>query len=158
MMIRLALFDLDSTLNSGDRRKDFIPTDTRINANWLDWHKAFRMERLNHNLITTAAGYAAAGYKIGVVSNRDNSLIQDTRVYLGNSGFPEAQFFLRSGDDNRRTKAWKLDTFNSILAFIGPAEVHIFDDDGPMLDALSERYRYSKDVQLITHQNRFTSK
>lgn len=90
-MLKLALFDLDGTLNTSKARKEFIPENIRDNSAWLRWHQAFRMERLNPSLIRTAAAYAHAGYSIGVVSNRDSSLITDTSIYLNNSGFPDAR-------------------------------------------------------------------
>lgn len=150
-MRKLALFDLDGTINTSKARKQFIPENTRDNAAWLPWHKAFRMERLNLDLIKTAAAYASAGFTVSVVSNRDDSLVTDTSIYLNNSGFPDARYHLRSAADNRYPSTWKEQTIRSLLAYAGRVEVHHFDDDKKALDRLADIYRHSLDVKYIPH-------
>lgn len=150
-MRKLVLFDLDKTLNGSKARVKFIPEDTKVNANWLPWHKAFRGERMNLPLILTAAAYKAAGYDVAVVSNRDSSLTMDTRSYLQHAGFPLARYFLRDIDDNRTTRMWKVATINSILAYAEPMEVHLFDDDKGVLQDLREQYAFNKEILFIPH-------
>lgn len=150
-MLKLALFDLDGTLNTSKARKEFIPENIRDNSAWLRWHKAFRMERLNLSLIRTAAAYADAGYTIGVVSNRDSSLITDTSIYLNNSGFPDARYHFRSLDDNRNTCDWKEQTIRSLLAYTDDIEVHHFDDDKKAIGRLADYYRHSSRINYIPH-------
>lgn len=150
-MLKLALFDLDGTINSNTSRKDFIPENTRDNAAWLRWHQAFRMERLNLSLIKTAAAYDQAGYTVAVVSNRDDSLASDTSIYLNNSGFPDARYHLRSQNDNRTTLLWKEKTVQHLLAYSGDVEVHHFEDDRKVLERLSDLYQHSNRVLYIPH-------
>ena len=154
-MRKLALFDLDGTINTSNARSGFIPENRNNNAAWLGWHKAFRMERLNLSLIRTADCLASAGYEIGVVSNRDESVMQDTQIYLKNSGFPDARYHLRSADDNRKTKEWKISTVYNLLVYSGPVEVHMFDDDLPALKQLRERFQFNQSVQFIPHHITF---
>ena len=154
-MRKLALFDLDGTINTSNARSGFIPENHSNNAAWLDWHKAFRMERLNLSLIHTADCLAGAGYEIGVVSNRDESVMQDTQIYLKNSGFPDARYHLRSADDNRKTRDWKVSTVYNLLVYSGPVEVHMFDDDLPALKQLRERFQFNQSVQFIPHHITF---
>lgn len=150
-MLKLALFDLDGTLNTSKTRKEFIPENPRDNAAWLRWHQAFRMERLNLPLIKTAAAYADAGFTISVVSNRDESLIRDTSIYLNNSGFPDARYHLRSLDDNRYPATWKEQTIRNLLAYGEDIEVHHFDDDKQAISKLADAYRHSLKVRYIPH-------
>lgn len=150
-MRKLALFDLDGTINTSKARNTLIPENVRDNASWLPWHKAFRMERLNLGLIKTAAAYSDAGFIVSVVSNRDNSLITDTCTYLHNSGFPDARYHFRFAEDNRHPSTWKEQTVRNLLAYIGPVEVHHFDDDKKALDRLADAYRHSLDVKYIPH-------
>lgn len=154
-MKRLALFDLDGTLNTSSARKDFVPENAFVNSAWLEWHKAFRIERLNLSLIRTASCMAGAGYEIGVVSNRDESVSRDTCIYLENAGFPGAMYHLRSADDDRKTKDWKVTTVYNLLAYAGPVEVHMFDDDLPALKKLTERFQFNRSVQFIPHHITF---
>lgn len=150
-MKKLALFDLDGTINTSSARSALVPADSRNNEAWLGWHKAFRMERLNLPLIKTASAMAGAGYDIGVVSNRDVSVADDTRIYLKNSGFPDARYHLRNAEDHRKTKDWKFSTVHNLLVYAGPVEVHMFDDDKAALKALYERFQFSQDVRFIPH-------
>lgn len=150
-MLKLALFDLDGTINSNTSRKQFIPEDTRDNAAWLRWHQAFRSERLNLSLIKTASAYDQAGYTVSVVSNRDDSLASDTSIYLSNSGFPSARYHFRSQHDNRTTLMWKEQTVRNLLAYSGDVEVHHFEDDLKVLERLSDLYRHSGRVLYIPH-------
>lgn len=150
-MKKLALFDLDSTLNTVKNRSGYVPENTGNNAAWLGWHKAFRMEKLNLDLIKTAKAYKQAGYEIAVVSNRDSSLAVDTKIYLSNSGFPEGKYFLRNIDDNRHTSDWKTSTIFHLLAFSEPVEVHIFDDDKRMLNRVTEKYEHHDSVFVVPH-------
>jgi hypothetical protein len=154
-MRKLALFDLDGTINTSNARSGFIPENRNNNAAWLGWHKAFHMERLNLSLIRTADCLAGAGYEIGVVSNRDESVMQDTHIYLKNAGFPDAHYHLRNADDNRRTRDWKVSTVYSLLVYSGPVEVHMFDDDLPALKQLRERFQFNHPVQFIPHHITF---
>lgn len=154
-MRKLALFDLDGTINTSNARSALIPENRTNNAAWLGWHKAFRMERLNLSLIHTARCMAKAGYEVGVVSNRDVSVENDTRIYLGDSGFVASQYHLRSADDNRKTRDWKVSTVYNLLVYSGPAEVHMFDDDLPALKELCQRFLYNKEVQFIPHHVTF---
>lgn len=154
-MRKLALFDLDGTINTSSARSALVPENRNNNAAWLGWHKAFRIERLNLSLIRTARCMAGAGYEIGVVSNRDESVMQDTQIYLKNSGFPEARYHMRSADDNRKTKEWKISTVYNLLVYSGPVEVHMFDDDLPALKQLCERFQFNQSVQFIPHHITF---
>ena len=154
-MRKLALFDLDGTINTSSARSALVPENRTNNAAWLGWHKAFRMERLNLSLIHTASCMSAAGYEIGVVSNRDESVMQDTHIYLKNSGFPDARYHMRSADDNRKTKEWKFSTVYNLLVYSGPVEVHMFDDDLPALKQLCERFQFNRSVLFIPHHITF---
>lgn len=150
-MLKLALFDLDGTLNTSKARKEFIPENTRDNSAWLRWHEAFHMERLNLDLIKTAAAYADAGYTIGVVSNRDSGLIAETRIYLNNNGFPDALYHLRTQADSRYPATWKEQTIRNLLAYSGNVEVHHFDDDKQAIQRLAGHYQHSPRVSYIPH-------
>lgn len=151
-MKKIALFDLDGTLNSSHKRAAYIPEDVRNNAAWMGWHNAFHMENLNLELIKTAQGYKRAGYDIAVVSNRNHDLRQETDIQLRCACFPiGAKFFLRHSDDNRHTRQWKVETVKSILALAGPIEIHHFDDDKKALGELEEFFAHSKDVFYIPH-------
>ena len=152
-MRKLALFDLDGTINTSSARSALVPENRTNNAAWLGWHKAFRMERLN--LIRTASCMSAAGYEIGVVSNRDESVMQDTHIYLKNSGFPDARYHMRSADENRKTKEWKISTVYNLLVYSGPVEVHMFDDELPALEQLCERFQFNRSVLFIPHHITF---
>ena len=154
-MRKLALFDLDGTINTSNARSGFIPENRNNNAAWLGWHKAFRMERLNLSLIHTADCLADAGYEIGVVSNRDESVMQDTHIYLKNASFPDARYHLRSANDNRKTRDWKVSTVYNLLVYSGPIEVHMFDDDLPALKQLCKRFQFNQSVQFIPHHITF---
>lgn len=154
-MRKLALFDLDGTINTSNARSALVPENRFNNAEWLGWHKAFHMERLNHSLIRTAYCMAEAGYDIAVVSNRDESVMQDTYIYLRNSGFPNASYHMRSAEDNRKTRDWKISTVYNLLVYSGPAEVHMFDDDLPALKQLCERFQFNRSVQFIPHHITF---
>ena len=154
-MRKLALFDLDGTINTSSARSALIPENRNNNTAWLGWHKAFHMERLNLSLIHTARCMAGAGYEIGVVSNRDESFTSDTQIYLKNCGFPDAHYHLRSADDNRKTKEWKISTVYNLLVYSGPVEVHMFDDDLPALKQLCERFQFNQSVQFIPHHITF---
>lgn len=140
-MTKIALFDLDGTLNGSKRRGEFIPPPGACNAEWLRWHQAFKLEKLNQDLIMTAAAYKKAGYKIAVVSNRDTSLIEATARDLVPNGFPSlADYILRSLDDNRTPADWKVETISNmvtLLANMGRVEVHHFDDDVKVLRRLN---------------------
>lgn len=152
-MKRLALFDLDNTLNTTSSRKKLVPhDDIRNNAAWLPWHEAFHSERLNLPLITTACGYKDAGFELAVVSNRDNSLIDETRIKLINTGWPkDCRYHLRAIDDHRHPSQWKRETIENLLAYAEPVEVHIFDDDKSVLMKLQERFRFSRSVFIVPH-------
>ncbi|ARB11776.1 hypothetical protein CB1_49 [Pectobacterium phage vB_PatP_CB1] len=156
-MRKLALFDLDNTLNTTCYRKKLVPHhDIRNNAEWLPWHKAFHSEPLNLRLITTAAAYKDAGFEIAIVSNRDNSLIEETRVKLANAGWPmDCRYHLSSIDDHRHPSQWKLETIQNLLDYAEPIEVHVFDDDKSVLMKLGERFRFNRDVQFIPHNIQF---
>jgi hypothetical protein len=139
-MIKIALFDLDGTLNGSKRRGEFIPPQGACNAEWLQWHQAFKVEKLNQDLIMTAAAYKKAGYKVAVVSNRDTSLINATACHLVPNGFPSlADYILRSLDDNRTPADWKVETISNMVKLLtntGRVEVHHFDDDSKVLQRL----------------------
>ena len=156
-MRKLALFDLDNTLNTTRYRKKLVPHhDIRNNAEWLSWHEAFHSERLNLSLITTAAAYKDAGFEIAVVSNRDSSLINETQVKLVNTGWPkDCRYHLRSIDDNRHPSQWKLETIQNLLDYAEPIEVHVFDDDKSVLLKLGERFRFNRNVHFIPHNIQF---
>lgn len=154
-MPKLALFDLDGTLNGNKARGDYVPENVRINKDWLPWHKAFRLEKLNLPLINTAYRMARAGYKNIVVSNRDQLLASDTQIYLANSGFPACSYILRADDDNRRPSRWKIDTIKNLLQ-IGNygtevLEVHHFDDDKKALQELEEFFGTNRMIMYIPH-------
>lgn len=149
--MKIALFDLDNTLNSTSKRKTLIPDDPSVNENWLPWHRAFTSERVNTKLVKTAIAYSKAGYQIGVVSNRDTSLVEETRKLLGHYGFPEARYHFREQKDNRSPSQWKQHTISHLLAFCKQAEVHHFDDDCIALNRLSEQFAYPDHVLYVPH-------
>lgn len=157
-MKRLALFDLDNTLNTTSNRKPLVPYhDIRNNAEWLPWHAAFHSERLNLPLIATASAYKAAGFQIAIVSNRDLSMAGETSIKLITSGWPkECRYHLRSIDDHRHPSEWKLDTIQKLVDYAEPLELHLFDDDKSVLMKLAEQYRFSRDsVNFIPHYVNF---
>lgn len=152
-MRKLALFDLDNTLYTTKHRVHLIPNhDIRNNAQWLEWHTAFHSEKLNLPLIKTADAYKKAGFDIGVVSNRIESLREETRINLVLAGWPtECRYHLRALDDNRLPSMWKIQTIFNLLSYMEPVEVHIFDDDKKVLTSLVEIYCNEPSVNIIPH-------
>lgn len=150
-MRKLAIFDLDGTINTSNARAELVPKDPRKHAAWHPWHKAFRMERLNIDLIKTAQAYHKAGYMISVVSNRDENLSMATSLHLYEANFPTARYHLRNIEDTRTTVDWKSETIQNLLAYAGKIEVHHFDDDKKALEKLTEQFKFDDDILYIPH-------
>lgn len=138
--MKLAIFDLDGTLNTSNKRSEFIPTDPTINENWFRWHEAFRLEKLNTNLIKTANALYKAGYVIAIVSNRDESLAEATQLYLSNNGFPPAHTIFRQRKDKRKPCDWKADTIKLLCQYI-EGDVQHFDADAIAIKKLTEFFK-----------------
>lgn len=145
--MKLAIFDLDGTLNTSNKRGEFIPTDPTVNENWLRWHQAFKLEKLNTALISTASALNKAGYQIAIVSNRDESLARETYLHLCSNGFPPARTIFRQQKDNRKPCDWKADTIKLLCEFTA-GEVQHFDDDAKAIKKLTDLFK-GKQINYI---------
>lgn len=142
--MKYAFFDLDGTLNGNKARVDFVPEDVTVNENWLGWHKAFKLEPMNRELITAAQALYKAGFGIGVISNRDQSLSAETYRHLNSEGFPEYISIFRQAKDHQHPSDWKFNTVQNAMLFLpnGSIVMH-FDDDKKSQDKLVQRFAHS---------------
>lgn len=137
-MTKLAIFDLDSTLNGIKAREHLVPANPRINQNWLPWHKAFATEKTNVALIDTMRSLARKGWEIAVVSNRCESLVDEIDSWFENLGIdkPPISFFLRQSDDHSHPTLWKINKLRTLLAYHKAEIVLVFDDDVKAIEAI----------------------
>lgn len=128
--MKIAIFDLDGTVNTSHKRKHLIPARSQVsNAAWAEWHEAFELEDLCMPVIKQAAELYASGYTIFVVSNRSDYLADATDKVLMAAGFPPAHYVLRSKDDHRHPLVWKTNTVAVLLATMQSGRVMFYDDD-----------------------------
>ncbi len=138
-MSKLAIFDLDNTLNSTIHRQHLIPDDPTLNQNWLPWHKAFNLESANLPLIKTLERLREDKWKIIVCSNRCESLIGETEKWFkGIHTYSRIdEYILRSPYDHTPPTEWKARAIGDLFRLSTPAVTLIFDGDLEALDSVS---------------------
>lgn len=132
-MRKIILCDLDGTLNTNNRRGEYIPANDKSNEAWLPWHKAFEREILNESLIETLNSLQKIGYELVLVTNRDHSVKEKTIEYLKRNGLNTKGiigFFRDSNEETQSATVWKASMLSTLLRIL-ETDTHViwFDDD-----------------------------
>ncbi len=137
-MSRIAIFDLDNTLNSTVHRNYLIPKDPTVNENWLPWHTAFTNEVPNLPLLNTMERLSLDRWKIIVCSNRCESLIGRTADWFKEHARLASidHYFLRNPNDHTPPSEWKSKTLDTLLTLSNAAITLVFDDDLKALESI----------------------
>lgn len=145
-MHRLIFCDLDGVLNGNSEfRKQYIPKDLLNQHEWLDWHKAWLFEPLNHKGIEMVKSLINQDSFLISLSNRSKVLDKETNDRFKEEG--KLTFDLlhnRSANLGGSAANFKLEAMLSLIPMfcmgasitMDKVEIFMIDDDQSVIDTI----------------------